>query len=82
MAQPAKGDRMQMLVRADTAVYQRVLALVQDGKASSISQAVADLLAYAVGLPTKARDLTEAPQLALWNTDHGPDSGVLPRKTA
>ena len=63
-------------MRADSEVYDRLLTLVATGRASSVSQAAADLLAIATQLPGHARELTEAPQLGLW------DHEELPLKTA
>ncbi len=77
MAQPHKGDRRQLMMRVDMAVHDRLAALVATGRASSVSQAAADLLAIATQLPGHARELTEAPQLGLWDTEE-----MLPLKTA
>lgn len=76
MSKPHKGPRRQIMVRADVDVYDRILALVASGRASSVSQGAADLLAIVTQLPDRARELTEAPQLGLWDTEE------LPLKTA
>ena len=77
MAQPHKGEREQLVLRVDYQVARRIHALVAAGRASSVSQAAADLLAMATQLPDRARELTEAPQLGLWDTEE-----MLPLKTA
>lgn len=64
------------MVRVDIDVYDRLAALVASGRTSSLGQAAADLLAIVTQLPDRARELTEAPQPGLWDTEE------LPLKTA
>lgn len=65
MAQPNKGPRRVLHLRLDADVYERIERLYTSGAASSISQAGADVLAHAAGLPERARELREASQLGL-----------------
>ncbi len=76
MAQPHKGDRRLLMVRIDMAVHDRLAALVATGRATSVSQAAADLLAIATQLPDRAREFPEPPP-GLWDTEE-----MLPLKTA
>jgi hypothetical protein len=56
MAQPHKGDREQIKVRAAAIVYARLREMAAE-RGTSISQISADLLALAVGHPEAVREL-------------------------
>jgi hypothetical protein len=56
MAQPHKGDREQIKVRAAATVYARLREMAAE-RHSSVSQISADLLALAVGHPEAVREL-------------------------
>ena len=56
MAQPHKGPREQIKVRADASVY-ALLREMPAERGTSVSQLSADLLAIAVGHPEAVREL-------------------------
>jgi|LNAP01.1.fsa_nt_gb predicted HicB family RNase H-like nuclease len=56
MAQPHKGQREQIKVRAATPVYARLREMAAE-RGTSVSQLSADLLAIAVGHPEAVREL-------------------------
>ncbi|SKM23348.1 Uncharacterised protein [Mycobacteroides abscessus subsp. massiliense] len=56
MAQPHKGQREQIKVRADASVYVRLREMAAE-RGTSVSQLSADLLAIAVGRPEAVREL-------------------------
>ena len=56
MAQPHKGDREQIKVRAAAVVYARLREMAAQ-RSTSVSQLSADLLAIAVGYPEAVREL-------------------------
>jgi len=56
MAQPHKGDREQIKLRAPAVVYTRLRQMAAE-RGTSISQLTADLLAIAVGHPEAVREL-------------------------
>jgi hypothetical protein len=56
MAQPHKGDREQIKVRAPAVVYARLREIAAQ-RGTSISQISADLLSIAVGHPEAVREL-------------------------
>lgn len=56
MAQPHKGQREQIKVRADASVYARLREMAAE-RGTSVSQLSADLLAIAVGRPEAVREL-------------------------
>jgi len=56
MAQPHKGDREQIKVRAAAVVYGRLREMAAE-RGTSVSQLSADLLAIAVGHPEAVREL-------------------------
>lgn len=56
MAQPHKGPREQIKVRADASVYARLREMAAE-RGTSVSQLSADLLAIAVGRPEAVREL-------------------------
>jgi hypothetical protein len=56
MAQPHKGDREQIKVRAAAVVYARLREMAAE-RNTSVSQISADLLAIAVGHPEAVREL-------------------------
>ena len=56
MAQPHKGQREQIKVRADASVYARLREMAAE-RGTSVSQLSADLLAIAVGQPEAVREL-------------------------
>ncbi|HNO87787.1 MAG: toxin-antitoxin system [Mycobacterium sp.] len=56
MAQPHKGDREQIKLRAPAVVYTRLRQMAAE-RGTSVSQLSADLLAIAVGHPEAVREL-------------------------
>jgi predicted HicB family RNase H-like nuclease len=56
MAQPHKGDREQIKVRAAAVVYARLREMAAE-RGTSVSQLAADFLALAVGHPEAVREL-------------------------
>ncbi|ODR24848.1 hypothetical protein [Mycolicibacterium porcinum] len=58
MAQPHKGDREQIKVRAAAVVYARLREMAAD-RGTSVSQLSADLLAIAVGHPEAVLELNK-----------------------
>lgn len=58
MAQPHKGDREQIKVRAAAVVYARLREMAIE-RNTSVSQLSADLLAIAVGRPEAVRELDQ-----------------------
>lgn len=64
MAQPHKGDRAQIKVRADVVVADVLRAMAAE-RGTSVSQLAADLLAIAVGHPEAAREYAEVLPLAM-----------------
>ena len=56
MAQPHKGPREQIKVRADASVYALLREMAAE-RGTSVSQLSADLLAIAVGHPEAVREL-------------------------
>lgn len=65
MAQPHKGPREQVKLRAPAVVYDRLREMAAE-RGTSISQVAADLLSLAVGHPEAVRELDkEALPLAM-----------------
>ena len=58
MAQPHKGPREQIKVRADASVYALLREMAAE-RGTSVSQLSADLLAIAVGHPEAVRELDQ-----------------------
>ncbi len=58
MAQPHKGDREQIKLRAPVVVYARLREMAAE-RGTSISQIAADLLAIAVGHPEAVREFNK-----------------------
>lgn len=82
MGQPHKGEREQIKTRADHRVVERLRVLVAAGQASSVSQAAADVLAHALGLPDASRELGEVPALHLFPDDIDKEVRWTPARSA